>query len=99
MENMDLIDGLDFINKAFEKRLESKNWDMWISRYQHMDKNTYVSFEEFCKGSSQKVENLTNEEVLEKSENVRKVHQKNHPGINPKKLSKEEIETLVKGGG
>lgn len=95
---MDIIDGLKLINKAFKKREERKNWEIWLAKYQHMDKSNFISFEDFIKKSNKPVNNLSEEEVVKNSESVRKVHQRIHPGVNPKKLSKEEIQALVKGG-
>ena len=94
--NMNIIDGLNLINKAFEKREERKNWEIWLAKYQHMDKSNFISFEDFIKNSNKPVNNISKEEVIENSESVRKVHQGIHLGVNPKKLSEEEIQALVK---
>jgi hypothetical protein len=48
---MDLptTEGLELINKAFEKRNEEKAWQMWLMRFQHMTKKNFVPFAHFMK--------------------------------------------------
>lgn len=42
-------EGLQLINKAFEKRNEEKAWQMWLMRFQHMTKKNFVPFSQFMK--------------------------------------------------
>jgi hypothetical protein len=48
---MDLpaTEGLELINKAFEKRNEEKAWQMWLMRFQHMTQKNFVPFSQFMK--------------------------------------------------
>ncbi len=56
----------DFIalfNKAQEKELEQKAWELWVSLYPHMTEDTFVSYEEMLNMAKQKEtkqETLTN---------------------------------------
>lgn len=79
---MSWIDGINLINKAAEKRSEQKEWEMWISIYPNMDKNTFVPFEKFrSKAQPQKQNNLTSQEILEKADELMRYHQGKHEGV------------------
>jgi hypothetical protein len=78
------IDGIKLINKAIEKRSEQREWDMWISVYPDMDKKTFISFEKFKNkiyAPKQTQNVLTKNEIIEKSEEIRKLHQGKHEGV------------------
>ena len=82
------IDGIALINKALEKRSEQREWEMWVSLYPNMDKKTFIPFDKF-RGKSNKSANtasverkkMTKEEILEKAEELRKLHQGTHEGV------------------
>lgn len=84
MYNLNWIDGIELINKALEKRNEQRDWDMWISIYPNMDKNTFIPFEKF-RATKQIQQNknitLTNDEIIAKAEELRKIHQGIHEGV------------------
>lgn len=41
-----------FLFKAEEKQTKDTIWDIWLVKYQHMDKESYISFDEFYKQST-----------------------------------------------
>jgi hypothetical protein len=68
-------EGLAVIAKAFEKREEDKAWQMWLVKYQHMDKNNFVPFTDFLKKSirpSINKPNKTTEELIQMAEEIKK---------------------------
>lgn len=56
-----------------------------MSLYPSMDKKSYISFEKFVKditiAENISVEKVTNDEILEKTEEIKKIHQGKHEGI------------------
>lgn len=46
---MDAYYGLKLIEKAYKEKTNSIIWDMWISLYPNMDKDHFISFEDFKK--------------------------------------------------
>ena len=46
-----------------EKQREQKHWQMWLARYPYMDKDTFVSFEDFYKPQN-KVSVKPKEDIL-----------------------------------
>ena len=70
------------INKAIEKRNEQKDWDIWLSIYPDMDKDTYIPFEKF-RSKAVKVSRVTEstEEIIARAEELRKIHQGIHEGV------------------
>ena len=56
---------------------------MWISIYPNMDKNTFVPFDKFRSKShpQQTQTKLTNEEIIEKANELMMFHQGKHEGV------------------
>ena len=57
---------------------------MWLTLYPNMDKKTFISFDKFRGKKQVKVINntkLTKEEIIEKAEELRKLHQGKHEGV------------------
>lgn len=76
---MDFEDGIPLINKAFEKIEEQKAWQMWLIKFQHMDKSNFVEFSKFYKQLKKPkvIESEKNsEELLEMAEKIKKIDQK-----------------------
>lgn len=46
---MDIYYGLELIKKAYEEKTNSIVWNMWLAKYPWMDKDNFISFEEFKK--------------------------------------------------
>jgi hypothetical protein len=81
--NLAWNNGIELINKAIGKRNEQRDWEMWLSVYPNMDKKTFVSFEKFQqKGRELPQNNFTTAEIIEKAEEIRKIHQGIHEGVN-----------------
>lgn len=84
VNNLSWQDGIKLINKALEKQTEQRDWDMWISIYPNMDKKSFIPFEKF-RGKKQnlikKENNLTKNEIIERAEEIRKLHQGKHEGV------------------
>ena len=77
-------DGIKLINKALEKRNEQREWELYVSVYSNMDKETFVSFDKFrgIKSTNKPIKKgLTKEQILEKAEEIMKIHQGTHEGI------------------
>lgn len=79
-------DGIGLINKAFEKQDEQRDWEMWVSIYPQMDKKSFVPFGKFRSKKHfapniVKNKAMTKDEILEKAEEVRKLHQGKHEGV------------------
>ena len=65
---MDAEDGIDLMNKAFEKRNENKFWEIYLTIYPSMTTKNFVSFEEFYKPAEEErreIEDKTKSEILE----------------------------------
>ena len=75
--------GINLINKSYEKVVEEKDWNLYCGVYPNMDKESFISFENF-KNKKQDMNNAkhkTNDEILAKAEGIVKVHQGKHEGI------------------
>ena len=85
VNNMFWVDGIELIHKAREKEQEEKVWDMWISLYPNMDKKSFMPFSEFHKKQVTPIitdnKKLTKEEITEKAEEIRRLHQGIHEGV------------------
>jgi hypothetical protein len=86
INNLDWIDGIELINKAILKQRERQEWEMWLTLYPNMDKKNFISFEKFKSNQRsakpkkpKKV--LTDDEIIEKAEEIRKIHQGKHEGV------------------
>lgn len=83
MLNLDYDTGISLINKAYEKTIEQHDWDLYISIYPNMDKDSFISFEQFKnkKKLNNKQTSMSNEDILKKAEEVKKIHQGKHEGV------------------
>jgi hypothetical protein len=85
------IDGIEIINKATEKEVEQREWEMWISIYPSMNKENFISFDKFRNKAIEKnitKKAKTSEELIAEAENKRLVHQGKHKGIVKKGIVK-----------
>jgi hypothetical protein len=84
VNNLHWKDGIELISKAFEKRAEQRDWELWASFYPFNDGKVYKTFKEF-RGNKQNGKNvkrnMSNEEILAKAEEVRAIHRGEHKGI------------------
>lgn len=65
----------DFVVKAIlyaeEKQEEEKAWQMWLMKYQHMDKKNFVPFKDFFKKMTQPVSRKPKEQILDQVARIR----------------------------
>lgn len=78
---LDIDDGFELIKKANDKQVESTVWDMWLVDYARMDKETFMSFEDYKSNILKQTEELekptkTKEEIINKAENIIKAFKK-----------------------
>lgn len=71
---MDYKSAIKLINKAYEKDLEDKVYQMWLTLYPNMDKNNFISFEDFkAKVMIKNIQSLSSaEDVLKEVSEIRK---------------------------
>ncbi|MBP1992550.1 hypothetical protein [Paenibacillus eucommiae] len=82
---LDIESGLLQIQKAAEKENEQRHWDMYLSRYQHMTKQTFKPFHEFYKApgaaGDAPVENQkSKDEIITDAEEILAAFRKNNRG-------------------
>jgi len=82
--NLPWQDGIKLINKAIEKTVEHKDWEVWLSVYPNMTEETFVPFGKFKERKPEKPKKpkQTAEEMIAKAEELRKIHQGIHEGVN-----------------
>lgn len=72
--NLIFEEGYEFISKAYEKESEDKLWEQWLVDYRLMDKDTFISFEEYKSKSRVKEvnvdEKLTKEQIEDKVKGI-----------------------------
>ena len=72
--NKEYEDGYSFIKLAHEKEVEEKLWQQWLCLYQRMDKDNFISFNDFKKGfipiGESTYENLSKEKILDKVNDI-----------------------------
>ena len=67
---MNIQDGKEIIIKAIEKRNENKAWELYLSKYQHMTTENYMSFEDFYSPERVEIERKTQGEILEEVQEI-----------------------------
>jgi len=71
--NLNFIDGLVFIRKAYEKQHEEKLYEQWLVDYRNMTKETFISFSDYKERAIKKntvSEKLTKEQIENKVKNI-----------------------------
>lgn len=72
--NLSFEEGCELISKAYEKEAEGRLWEQWLVDYRLMDKETFMSFEEYKNKSrltSDNVEKeLTKEQIEDKVKGI-----------------------------
>jgi len=81
--NINWVDGINLINKAIEKTVEQKDWDLYKAIYPNMDKKTFITFKDFVKKKEVVTpkQEKSDDEILQKAEELRKLHQGIHEGV------------------
>lgn len=59
------------IQKAKIKKEKQKAWDMWLIKYQHMDKESFVPFSEFYRTLTQPLSTRSKEDILKDVNEIR----------------------------
>lgn len=78
---------MKIIKKAREKINEQKEWEVWLALYPTMDKDTFISFEDFRvinvknQQSQSSKPILTQNEILAKADEIKRLHQGTHEGV------------------
>jgi hypothetical protein len=63
--------GMDLCTQAMEKEREQKAWEIWLSKYPSMDKDTFISFEDYYKGTkTEKQVQPSEEDILQDAQNI-----------------------------
>lgn len=80
---LSIEDGFEMLKKANYKQIESTVWDMWLVDYSRMDKETFMSFEDYKNNILKQTEELekpvktkTKEEIINQAENIIKAFKK-----------------------
>lgn len=71
--DLEITEGIEFINKAYEKEIEDKVWEKWLIDYRYMSKDNFISFEEYKKHVISK--NINLESTLSKEEILKEVEE------------------------
>lgn len=69
--SLPIDDFVQLIAKAIEKQEESKAWDMWLTKYPNMTKDTYVPFKQFFQTQKQPISKRPKEDILKEAERIR----------------------------
>jgi hypothetical protein len=67
-------EGIALYEKAIEKTIEHQVWERWLVDYSKMTQETFKSFSDYLKEvlNPQRIDNRTDEEVLNDAENILK---------------------------
>ena len=68
--DLDIKTGIGLITKALEEKHKKQAWDLYIAKYQHMNQENYISFEEFYNPKKEKEDKRTAEEIIKESEDL-----------------------------
>lgn len=76
--NFEINEGILFINKALEKRVENRHFQMWVAIFPYMDKDSYISFDDYTnKLTGKNIVKKSKEEILKEAEEIeRKLYEK-----------------------
>lgn len=79
---MRYIDGINLINKAIEESEKRKLWEMWLTIYPHMNKETYISFEQFYDKVTTPISQKSSNEIYDESMDIYIKHLERRKSIN-----------------
>jgi hypothetical protein len=63
---------VDLLNKAVEKDLEDKLWQKWLTELPRMDKQTFMTFDDYKARHFKKENKKSDEEILQDAKNILK---------------------------
>ncbi|OAA90705.1 hypothetical protein [Clostridium coskatii] len=83
--DLDIYYGLELIKKVYEEKTNSMVWDMWLAKYPWMDKDNFISFEDFKKQmlgdpEKPKTKPKTKEEIYKQADDILKAFNKSKGG-------------------
>ncbi len=71
--NLEINEGILFINKALDKRLEDRHFLMWVNQLPFMTEETRLSFEDYRdKLSGRNISNISKEDALAQADEIEK---------------------------
>lgn len=78
---MDAEVGFELYKKCLHEAEQEKLWQRWLVDYQQMNKDNFISFDEYCKRfrhshKSYAKKELSKEEIIEKYEKVSEEYKK-----------------------
>jgi hypothetical protein len=68
--NMDIEDGLNIIIKAFKNDTKDKLYQMYVVHSAFMEKDNYISFDQYYNNCTKQVKKENKEEVYNKVNNI-----------------------------
>lgn len=72
--NLEFYDGVAFILKAIEVEKDDKLWDLYIEKYKFMNKDNFISFDDFKRNldvkNNEEIERLTVSQIENKVKNI-----------------------------
>lgn len=73
MMNLEINEGILIINKTIQKREEDRHFMMWNSLLPFMDKDSYVSFEDYeARLTGSNIVTKSTNEILKEAEDIEK---------------------------
>lgn len=77
--NLPISDGVEIIEKVFEKEREARLWDLYVAQYPHMDEEHFMTFEEFMRKSipqpATPPEPVDEQKIIEMAERIKRADQ------------------------
>jgi hypothetical protein len=70
--NMEIEDGLNLITKAYKNDTKDKLYQMYVIHSAFMDKDNYISFEQYYNNATRQVKIENKDEVYNKVDNILK---------------------------
>lgn len=70
---LDVLDAIELIKKAYVEEEKEKLWQLYLTKYQYMNQETYIAFEDFINPSKvidRTYENKTFEEIVSEAESI-----------------------------
>lgn len=68
--DLDIEDGLNLIIKAFKNDAKDKLYQLYVIHSAFMDKDNYISFEQYYNNATRQVKKESKEEIHNKVENI-----------------------------
>lgn len=69
------LDGISLILKSIKEKEKQKAWEIWLTLYPHMTKDTFIPFSKFYKETTEikpEISPRTAQEILNEAKEIRK---------------------------